>query len=131
MEDVRLILSALWVAVTFCLVFSAILGNYKPGHLEGMIAGEVDGIQTTQEVLFGNAIMMVIPSVMVFLSLTLPYPIIHWASIILGIVFTGVILITLAYYFTHNIQPWAYYYVFAITETVLYALIVWYSWNWV
>ena len=58
MEDVRLILSALWVAVTFCSVFSAILGNYKPGFLEGMMAGEVDGIKTTQNVLVGNAIMI-------------------------------------------------------------------------
>ncbi|UCC58464.1 MAG: hypothetical protein JSW14_00620 [Candidatus Bathyarchaeum sp.] len=130
MEDVRLILFALWVAVDFCLVFAAILGNYKPGHLKGMIAGEVDGIQTTQEVLVGNAIMMVIPSVMVFLSLTLPYPIIRWANIIVGIFFIGVVFITLAYYFTHNIQTWAYYYVFVITEIVLYGLIVWYAWVW-
>jgi hypothetical protein len=130
MEDVRLILLALWVAVNFCLVFAAILGNYKPGHLKGMIAGEVDGIQTTKEVLVGNAIMMVISSVMVFLSLTLPYPIIRWANIILGIFFIYVVFITLAYYFTHNILTWAYYYVFVITEIVLYGLIVWYAWVW-
>ena len=130
MEDVRLILLALWAAVDFCLVFAAILGNHKPGHLKGMIAGEVDGIKTTQEVLVGNAIMMVIPSIMVFLSLTLPYPIIQWANIILGIFFIGVVFITLAYYLTHNIQTWAYYYVFVITETVFYGLIVWYAWMW-
>ncbi len=127
MEDVRLILLALWAAVDFCLVFAAILGNYKPGHLKGMIAGEVDGIKTTQEVLVGKAIMMVIPSVMVFLSLTLPYPIIRWANIILGIFFMGVVFITLAYYFTHKIQTWTYQYVFVITEILLYGLIVGYE----
>ncbi len=130
MEEVRLILLALWVAVDFCLVFAAVLGNYKPGHLKGMISGEVDGIQTTQKVLVGNAIMMVIPSIMVFLSLTLPYPIIQWANISLGIFFIGVVLITLAYYFIHNIQTWAYYYVFVITEIVFYGLIVGYAWFW-
>jgi hypothetical protein len=116
--------------VDFCLVFAAILGNYKPGHLKGMMEGEVDGIQTTQEVLVGNAIMMVIPSVMVFLSLILPNPVIRWANIILGIFFIGVVFITLAYYFTHNIQTWAYYYVFVITEIVLYGLIIRYAWVW-
>ena len=131
MEDVRLILLALWAAVDFCLVFAAILGNYKPGHLKEIIAGDVDGIQTTQEVLVGNAIMMVIPSVMVFLSLILPYPIIRWANIILGIFFIGVVFITLAYYFTHKIQTWVYYYVFVVTEIVLYGLIFWYAWVWV
>ena len=131
MEDVRLFLSALWVAVTFCTVFSAILGNLKPGYLEGVLAGEVDGIKTTQGVLIGNAIVMVIPSVMVFLSLTLSYPIIRWANIICGIFFIGVILLTNAYYFNYNVQTWVYYYIFAGTQIVLYALIVWYAWKWV
>jgi hypothetical protein len=131
LEDVRFFLSALWVAVTFCSVFSAILGNLKPGYLKGVLAGEVDGIQTTQGVLVGNAIIMVIPSVMVFLSLTLPFPMIRWANIILGIIFAGVILLTLAYYFTYKIQTWAYYYVFAATQIVLYALILWYAWKWI
>jgi len=131
MEDVRLILLSLWAAVDFCLVFAAILGNYKPGHLKGMIEGEVDGIKTTQGVVVGNAIMMAIQSVMVFLSLILPYPIISWVNIILGIFFIGVVFMTLAYYFTHKIQTWVYYYVFVVTEIVLYGLIVWYAWVWV
>ena len=131
MEDVRLILLALWVSVDFCLVFASIVGNHKPGHLKGMMDGEVDGIKTTQGVLVGNAIMMATQSVMVFLSLTLPYPIIRWANIILGIFFIGVVFMTLAYYFTHKIQTWIYYYVFVVTEIVLYGLIVWYAWVWV
>ena len=131
MEDVRLILSALWAAATFCTAFSAILGNLKPGYLEGVLAGEVDGIKITQRVLIGNAVMMVTPSVMVFLSLTLPHPMIRWANIILGIIFTGVILMTLAYYLNFKIQTWAYYYVFVATQIVLYALIVWYAWKWI
>ena len=91
-----------------------------------MIAGKVEGIQITQEFLLGSAILMVIPSVMVFMSLTLKAKVNRWANIILGIVFTGVVLITL-------LMPgsWAYYYVFAITEIVLYALIVWYAWKWI
>jgi hypothetical protein len=131
MEEVRLILSALWVAVTFCSVFEATLGFLKPGYLSGVMAGEIDGIQVTQVVLVGNAVMMVIRSVMFFLCLTLPYPIIRWANIALVIVFTGIILMTLSYYYTSRIQIWAYYYVFTLTEIVLHALIVWYAWKWV
>jgi hypothetical protein len=130
MEDVRLILSALWVSVTFCSVFEAILGYVKPGYLAGVMSGEMDGIQVTQVVMVGNAIMMVIKSVMFFLSLTIPYPIIRWTNIIPGILFIGIILMTLGYYFTNNIQTWIYYYIFAATEIVLYTLIIWYAWKW-
>jgi len=131
MEDVRLFLSALWVAVTFCSVFEAILGYVKPGYLKGVMEGEIDGIRVTQVVMVGNAIMMVIKSVMFFISLTLPYPIIRWANIILSMLFTIVILMALGYYFTNKVPTWAYYYVFAATQIVLYALILWYAWKWV
>ena len=131
MEDVRLILSALWVAVTFCSGFEAILGFLKPGYLDGVMAGDIDGIHVTQLVLVGNAVMMVIKSVMVFLSLTIPFPIIQWANIVLVILFIGIIIMQLGYYFTSGIHKWAYYYVFMLAEIVLYALIALYAWNWV
>jgi len=131
MEDVRLILSALWIAVTFCSVFEAILGFVKPGYLKGVMAGEIDGIKVTQGVTVGNAIMMVIKSVMFFISLTLPYPLIRWANIILSVFFTVIILMAMGYYFTKNIKTWNYYYVFTATQFVLYALIFSYTWKWV
>ena len=125
MEDVRLILLSLWAAVDFCLVFAAILGNYKPGHLKGMIEGEVDGIKTTQGVVAGNAIMMAIQSVMVFLSLILPYPIISWVNIILGIFYAGFYLVDLTAYLD---KP--YYVLLGIFTIVFFALIIWYAWKW-
>jgi hypothetical protein len=131
LDDVRLILSALWVAVTFFSVFEGILGFVKPGYLQGVLAGEVDGIQITQRVMVGNTIMMVIKSVMFFLSLTLSYPIIRWTNIILCIAFFVLILMTFGFYFTTKVQIWVYYYVFSASEIVLYALIFWYAWMWV
>jgi hypothetical protein len=62
---------------------------------------------------------------MIFLALTLKAKANRWANIILGIVYTGVVLITVL-----MLGTWAYYYVFAIAEVVLYALIVWYAWKW-
>ena len=128
--DVRIKLSALWIAEMFCYLFAAVWDNYKPGVLEELIAGEIDGIAITQEVLFGNAVMMVIPSVMVFMSLILKAKVNRLANIILSIFFTGVILITYAYYYVSGVNKWVYSYVFTITEIMLYALIVWHAWKW-
>lgn len=134
MEDlkinVKIKLSALWIAEMFCYLFAAVWDNYKPGVLEELIAGEIDGILITQEVLFGNAVMMVIPSVMVFLVLILKPRVNRLANIILSISFTGVILITYTYYYVSGVQTWAYSYVFSITEIILYVLIVWHAWKW-
>ena len=128
--DVRIKLSALWIAEMFCYLFAAVWDNYKPGVLEQLIAGEIDGIPITQEVLFGNAVMMVIPSVMVFMALILKDKVNRLVNIILSMFFTGVILITYAYYYVSGVNTWAYSYVFAITEIMLYALIVWHVWKW-
>ena len=105
-------------------------GKLQAGASGGNDSGEVYGIQTTQEVLVGNAILMVIPSVMVFLSLTLKAKVNRWANIILGMFFTDAVLITFAYYYVFGLHTWAYSYVFATREIVLCALIVWYAWKW-
>jgi hypothetical protein len=74
--------------------------------------------------------MMVIPSVMVFMSLILKAKLNRLVNIILSIFFTGVILITYAYYYVSGVNTWAYSYVFTITEIMLYVLIVWHAWKW-
>ena len=50
-------------------------------------ADEVGGLQVSQALYLGMAILMVIPVVMVFLSLTLKYPVYRWANIIVPIIF--------------------------------------------
>ena len=128
--DVRIKLSALWIAEMFCYLFATVWDNYKPGVLEELIAGEIDGIAITQGVLFGNAVMMVIPSVMVFMVLILKPRMNRLANILLSMFFTGVIFITYAYYYVSGVNTWAYSYVFVIAEIMLYALIVWHAWKW-
>ncbi len=130
MEDVKINvkikLTALWAAVMFLYVYGDLLGFMKPGHLEELIAGKgVGGIQITQVVLLGIAILMAIPGVMVFLSLLLKPKVNRWANIILGILYTLVMLGTM-------LMPgaWAYYIFLGIVEIVLTLLIAWYAWKW-
>ena len=125
MEDVKIKLSALWVSVMLCYLYGDVFGFYKPGLIEEIIAGEVAGMQITQVWLLGFTMLMAIPSVMVFLSVTLPVKANRWANIIIGIFFTGFMLVTM---FMPGV--WAYYLVLGIVEVVLTALIVWYAWKW-
>jgi hypothetical protein len=128
MEDVKINvkikLSALWVAVTLCYLYGDVFGFFEPGIIEEIIAGAPRGIQITQVTLLAMAISMAIPSVMVFLSLTLKYKANRWANIILGIFYTCFML------FTMLGSTYAYYIFLGIVEVVLTALIVWYAWKW-
>ena len=121
---VRIKISALWVSVMFCYIYGDYFGLYPPGELQRMLEGKMGPLgPTTQGLLVGTSVMMAIPSVMVYLSLALRPNLNRWANIILGVIYTLIILITMP-------GSWAFYIFLGIVEVVLTALIVWYAWNW-
>ena len=67
---------------------------------------------------------MVVPIVMVVLSLTLPYPVIGWVSIVVSVIVVAFNLFGLPY-------PGMYDNVLILVSFIFNALIVWYAWNWV
>jgi len=123
--NVKIKLSALWVALMFCYTYADILGFYAPGNLEELISGEIAGIQMTQGMLFGSAILMVIPSMMIFLALVLNAKANRLTNIFAGLVYLAVLVGT---FFTGR-NP-AYYLFYATVKAVLLALIVWLAWKW-
>ncbi|MGB7116353.1 MAG: DUF6326 family protein [Anaerolineales bacterium] len=121
MVDTRITLSALWVA----LMLTYLLGDVLRIFSGDFNAGEIGGMQTTQTMYLGMAILLVIPVVMVFLSLTLKYPVNRWTNIIIPIFFFGFNLIGLPTY------PSAYDKFLIIVGLVFNVLTVWYAWKWV
>jgi len=120
MEDVQIILSGLWVA----LMLSYLLGDVLRIFAGDFTPGEIDGKKMTQKILFGIAIMMLIPIVMVILSLTLTYPANRWVNIVVAIALFGFNLLGLS----------GYSYVdkfLQIVGFILNLLTIWYAWTWV
>lgn len=77
MEKVRIILSAIWVA----LMLTYLLGDVLRIFAGDFKAGEVSGMQGTQAIWLAATVLMLIPIVMGVLSLTLAYPAIRWVTI--------------------------------------------------
>jgi hypothetical protein len=121
MEDVRLILSALWVAT----MLTYLLGDVLRIFSGDFVAGEISGMKASQGMWMAAAILMLIPIVMVFLSLTLPYPINRWVNIIAAVLLFGVNLIGVPGY------PGAYDKFLIVVSLGFNVLTVWYAWNWV
>lgn len=121
MDDVRIILSGLWIALMLIYLLGDVLrifaGDFTPG--------EVGGMQLTQAMLMIMALLMLIPIVMVFLSLTVTYPLIRWLNIIFAILLFVVNLVGLPGY------PGVYDKFLIIVGLVFNSLTVWYAWTWV
>jgi Family of unknown function (DUF6326) len=73
MEDLRIILSASWVA----LMLTYLLGDVLRIYSGDFTAGKIGGMQISHNQWLGVAILIVTPIVMLFLSLTLTYPLIR------------------------------------------------------
>ncbi|MFC1487690.1 DUF6326 family protein [Thermoproteota archaeon] len=121
MEDVNIILSASWVA----LMLTYLLGDVLRIFAGDFKAGEIDGKKMTQKMSVVAATLMLIPIVMLFLSLTLAYPIVRWVNIIVALFLFGLNLIGLPGYLG------AYDKFLIIVGLGFNMLTVWYAWTWV
>ena len=120
MLDTRIILAGLWVALMLTYLLGDVLRIFS-----GDVA-KMGGTQHfTQAMWLGIAVLMLIPILMVLLSLTLPYPVNRWASIIVAVFFFLFNLIGLPTY------PSAYDKFLIIVGLVFNVVTVWTAWNWV
>jgi hypothetical protein len=83
MDEMKIKLSAVWIA----LMLTYLLGDVLRIFSGDFIAGEIGGKKVSQAMWFGIALLMAISIVMVFLSLTLNYPVNRWANIIIAVLF--------------------------------------------
>jgi len=88
-------------------------------------AGEIGGMQVTQIMYLGMAVLMLIPILMVYLSLTLKFPVIRWVNIVAAIFFFIFNLIGLPTY------PSLYDKFLIVVGLGFNVLTVWHAWKWV
>lgn len=119
MEDVRIILSGLWVAMMLTYLLGDVLrifaGDFTPG--------EIDGQKANQAVWIAAAVLMLIPIVMVVLSLTVPYPAIRWINVVAAAFLVVFNLVGMPY-------PGAYDNFLLVVSFIFNGVIIWNAWTW-
>ncbi|MEJ2561568.1 MAG: DUF6326 family protein, partial [Anaerolineales bacterium] len=123
MEEIRIKLSGLWTALILTYLLGDVLrifsGDFVPGEM-----GEMGGMQITQGMYLGLAILLLIPIIMVFLSLVLKYRANRWTNLVLA-----------AFFFIFNLfglptYPSLYDQFLIIVGLVFNGLTFWYAWKW-
>jgi hypothetical protein len=129
LEDWKIKVSVLWLFYTVAFLTVMSLGSLESGVMEHfMSTGEIGGMKVTPELLLIFAILILVPLIMAFLSLTLKNAANRWANIIVGIVYTVFQLFALAETVTLP-SPYAYAILLEFSKVVIPALIVWYAWK--
>ncbi|MFT3750453.1 MAG: DUF6326 family protein [Agriterribacter sp.] len=123
--NIRIILSALWTVVMFCYIYGDYFELYVPEKVTGLINGR--NMLDNPVKLLVATIVLTIPALMIFLSLTLHSKSARRLNIGIGIFFT---LFTLLVGIS-SLSEWRIFYVFlSFIESMLTAIIVFKSWKW-
>ena len=124
MEDWKIQVAILWLIDVGCAVISALGELVMPNGIQKLLStGEFLGSKVTPELLLFYAILLVVPFVMAFLSVTLKNPINRWANIIMAIVWLGIGFIDWLWLNSAAvILLW-------FTEVVAKVLIIWLAWK--
>ena len=128
LEDVkipiRVKLAGLWTSVMFLYIYGDYFALYKPGVLQSMLAGKMGPLgPVTQGVMLIPALMMVVPSLMIVLSLILKAPINRWLNIIVGILYSLIIVVTAW-------GDWRFVEIYGIIEFALTMSLAWLAVKW-
>jgi hypothetical protein len=119
----RIKLAALWASVMFCYIYADYFGLFSPGQLASMNKGVIPPLgRSTDGVMIFVSTMMVIPSLMIFLSTVLPPWPNRLLNILFGVVYTGIISLTM--------WSGAHFIFYGVIEIALTLLVVFYAWTW-
>lgn len=123
MDDVKIKLAAAWIAAMFGYIYGDILGFYVPGSIEDILSG--DAFVGTEATLIAAAVLMSLPGLMVFLSVSLNRKVSRPLNITMGILHV-IIMLT-----TFFVPPFnAYYFFLGGVEISYNLIIVWIAWKW-
>lgn len=123
---VKLKLAGLWASFMFMYVYVDVIGFYKPGVIEDILAGVVWEFEITQTWSLAALVLVTIPGLMVFLSLALPARANRWTNMVVAALYVPVSIFNVI-----GGEAWVFYYWFAvIVEVVLLSLAIRYAWTW-
>jgi len=116
----------LWLFASIAFLAHQILLLMEPGIIENLMAGEAEGQKIVPELILFFAILMLVPMLMAFLSLTLKDSINRRVNIIVGAIFAVIWLVGVV----DAVQS-AYWggALMTFSAVAASALIVWYAWK--
>jgi hypothetical protein len=124
--DVKLVLSALWIAMLIVFAYVDIFGFFRADILRAALDGKVAtmGITIDQMFLVFTTVYILIPTLMVVLSLVLRPRVNRVVNIVVALVYAvSIIALCIG-------EEWVYYLLGSAVEVVLLGAIVRTAWMW-
>ena len=124
--DVKLVLSALWIAMLFVFAYVDIFGFFRADVLQAALDGEVaaTGLAVNQAFLIATLVYILLPALMVVLSLMLKPRLNRMFNLVVSLVYAVTIIASCIG------ETWVYYLLGSLIEVALLGTIALTAWRW-
>lgn len=122
---VQIKLAAAWTSFMFLYLYVDYLALYKPGYLDGILAGKIWEFDVSQAFVVAAFISVAIPAVMILLSIALPARASRAANLVMA-------TLNIPYaIFNATGESWIYFFGLSIgIEVLILAFILRTAWTW-
>jgi len=123
-------ISVLWIADVVALAAAFVIAIFESGYLEGILSGNLEGMEITVGVTLLALFFWLVPLIMMFFSLVLGKSVVRWLNIIFGLLLGLLNLVD----FIGQISSFE---ASGVARTIMIALMViipfliaWHGWKW-
>lgn len=122
---VQIKLAAAWTSFMFLYLYVDHLALYKPGFVDGILAGKIWEFDVSQALMVAAFISVAIPAIMILLSITLPARVNRVANLVVA-------ALNIPYaIFNAAGESWIYFFGLSIgLEVLILAFILRSAWTW-
>lgn len=122
---VQIKLAAAWTSFMFLYLYVDHLALYKPGFVDGILAGKIWEFDVSQALMVAAFISVAIPAIMILLSITLPAHVNRVANLVVA-------ALNIPYaIFNAAGESWIYFFGLSIgLEVLILAFILRSAWTW-
>ena len=126
--NIKIKLAALWTALMFLYIYADFFQLMTPKKLEKMIDLQTPMGPTSPEILVIFSVILIIPSLMIFLSVFLKTQINKWLNICIAALYASMSILIIVS--TLGSEWHTFYILFNLIEVFVFAMIIYQAWNW-
>ncbi|MBK6263416.1 hypothetical protein JKA74_00100 [Marivirga sp. S37H4] len=127
-SNIKIKLASLWTTLMFLYIYADYFELKTPGTIENMISLKTPVGETTPELLIIFSIILIIPSMMIFLSIFLKPLMNKWLNIIFGFIYAAISILIIISGIGNKWQ--GFFVLYNIVEVFIFSTIIWQAWKW-
>jgi nitrogen fixation/metabolism regulation signal transduction histidine kinase len=126
--NIKVKLAALWATLMFLYIYADFFQLMTPKKLEKMIDLQTPMGPTSPEILVIFSVILIVPSLMIFLSVFLNSQINKWLNICIAALYASMSILIIVS--TLGSEWHTFYILFNLIEVFVFAMIIYQAWKW-